>query len=271
MLKRINSPDGVVTYISPQLADAGIPHGFSTRIGGISSGPFDSLNLGNPNGCPIQDDLQNIRQNYQLFLRAAGCAGRDRVWLHQVHSNGVVRIEAGKSHFNDTKADALVTDDPNRALSIRVADCVPVLLARDDGQAVAAVHAGWRGVVSAAALQAIKELNRTGDCPANRLIAAIGPSIGFDAFEVGSEVLDEFVQVFGNDVPVRHAEPGKGRVDLRECLRRQLIDAGVKSDRIDVSDRCTYRDANEFFSHRRDKGVTGRMSAVIAAPKTPAP
>lgn len=260
MLERQISADGVVTYVSPLLRRVGVPHAFSTRIGGVSPKPFDSLNLGNPSGCDVRDDSDRIRQNYRLLLRAAGCEGRELLAVYQVHAAGVVQVKRGTPHDNDTKGDALVTDDPDRVLSVRVADCVPLLLGTGDGRAVAAVHAGWRGVVANIASEALGMLRDHGD----HIVAAIGPAIGFDAFEVGPEVLDEFARRFGPTAPIRHTPDGKGRVDLRECLRRQLIDAGIPDDRIDRTDRCTYTHADEFFSHRRDRGVTGRMAAVIA-------
>lgn len=260
MLQRQISPDGVVTYVSPLLRGVGVPHAFSTRIGGISPKPFDSLNLGNPSGCDVRDDSDRIRENYRLLLRAAGCEGRELLAVYQVHASGVIRVTRGNPHDNNTKGDALVTDDPARVLSVRVADCVPLLLSTGDGRAVAAVHAGWRGVVANIATEAIKMLRHHGD----HLFAAIGPAIGFDSFEVGPEVLDEFTRRFGPSAPIRHTPDGKGRVDLRECLRRQLIEAGIPDDRIDHTDRCTYTHDDEFFSHRRDRGVSGRMAAVIA-------
>lgn len=260
MLERVTSTDGVVTYVSPLLREVGVPHGFSTRIGGISPPPFDSLNLGNPSGCEVRDDSDRIRQNYRRLLRATGCEGRELLAVYQVHGGGVVHVPRGAKHDNDTKADALVSDDPGRVLSVRVADCVPILLSTDDGRAVAAIHAGWRGVVAGVAINALKALSTHG----NHVVAAIGPSIGFDAFEVGPEVLEEFRKLFGNDAPIRTEPDGKGRVDLRECLRRQLVSAGVADDRIDRTDRCTYTHADEFFSHRRDQGISGRMAAVIA-------
>jgi polyphenol oxidase len=260
MLQRQISPDGVVTYVSPLLCRVGVPHAFSTRIGGVSPKPFDSLNLGNPSGCDARDDSDRIRQNYRLLLRAAGCEGRELLAVYQVHAAGVIRVTRGAPHDNDTKGDALVTDDPARALSVRVADCVPLLLSTGDGRAVAAVHAGWRGVVANIAAEAIKMLRGHGD----DMAAAIGPAIGFDAFEVGPEVLDEFTRRFGPSAPMRRTPNGKGQVDLRKCLRRQLNQAGIPDDRIDLTDRCTFTHADEFFSHRRDRGVSGRMAAVIA-------
>ena len=95
------------------------------------------------------------------------------------------------------------------------------------------------------------------------LLAAIGPCIGFDAFEVGPEVLDHFTTAFGNTAPIRRADNGKGQVDLRQACRLQLLQAGIPQTQIDQTDRCTVRNADEFFSHRRDNGITGRMAALI--------
>lgn len=264
MLIRQIDDDGVVIYVSPLLRAAGVPHAFSTRLGGVSPAPFDSLNLGNPNGSVIQDRRENIRENYRRLQRAAGCGERQRLWLHQVHGGRVVRVTRGAGHDNDTKADALVSDDAERVLSVRVADCVPVLLSSEDGRVVAAVHAGWRGVVAGVANAAMKELIAMSAMPADRVTAAIGPSIGFEAFEVGPEVLAEFGRVFAETAPMRRRDDGKGHVDLREAVRRQLLSAGVRENRIDTTDRCTFRDADEFFSHRRDNGASGRMAAIIS-------
>ena len=111
----------------------------------------------------------------------------------------------------------------------------------------------------------LREMN----APPAQVVAAIGPCIGFDAFEVGGEVIDAFVKAFGPEAPVRRRDDGKGHVDLRECLRRQLIEFGVPERQIDMTDRCTFRDKAEFYSHRRDNGVTGRMAAMIAPKRKP--
>ena len=97
------------------------------------------------------------------------------------------------------------------------------------------------------------------------LIAAVGPGISEEAFEVGPEVVDEFEKAFGSDAPARRTPDGKGRVDLQKAILIQLAKAGIPSNQIDTTDRCTFRDRDEFFSHRRDKGITGRMAALIAA------
>ncbi len=263
MLDRITATDGVVLYRSPGLHRVGVPHGFSTRIGGVSAGPFASLNLGNPNGVEMQDATDNIAANYRRLHHAIGVPDRRRLFVHQVHGDKVESATLGEAFDCNRKADAIVTTDSGTVAAVRTADCVPVLLATADGHAVAAVHAGWRGVVGGVVMRASERLRVAGrqDLP---LVAAIGPSISFDAFEVGPEVAAEFTRVFGRaaEMLIRHgAAEGKWMIDLRAAIRLQLLAAGV--DDIDVSDQCTMRDADEFFSHRRDHGVTGRMAALI--------
>ena len=261
MFQRNTADNGVVFYSSTMLARSGARHAFSTRIGGISPAPFDSLNLGNPSGCDSQDNYDHIWENYRLLQHAVGGAVERPCRVHQVHGAGVARVVRGEEADATTKADALVTDDRSRVLSIRVADCVPILVASVNGDRVAAIHAGWRGVIAGVAVSALLEL--AGDRPTTDFFAAIGPSIGRDAFEVGPEVLAEFDRAFGANAVCRRAGREKGFVDLREALRRQLLSAGMLADRIDVSDLCTHRDKEEFYSHRRDNGVTGRMAALI--------
>ncbi|HZL38081.1 MAG TPA: peptidoglycan editing factor PgeF [Tepidisphaeraceae bacterium] len=261
MLQR-QTESGVTFYFSPLLRARGVAHAFSTRLGGLSPAPFDSLNLGNPNGCEIQDDYERIWENYRLLHRAAGCAADEKPCrVHQVHGAGVVRVRGGQAFDTHAKADAIVGDDPTRVLSVRVADCVPILLADETGRTVAAAHAGWRGVVAGVINVALREMSNGAGVAG--FVAAIGPCIGPDAFEVGPEVLEEFARVFGARAPCRRRADGKGDVDLRQAVRLQLLAAGIPDSQIDSTDRCTFRDRDEFFSHRRDNGVTGRMAAVI--------
>ena len=244
-----------------------MPHAFSTRLGGISPPPFDSMNLGNPSGCETQDPYDHIWENYHRLQTAIGCRERRLCRVHQVHGAGVIGVERSGNLDPSTKADAMVTADASAMLSVRVADCVPILLATADGGAVAAVHAGWRGVVGGVVNEAIIALTRLRPDASKKLLAAIGPCIGEEAFEVGDEVLDEFAGLFGPAAPIRRRSDGKGHVNLREAVRRQLLNAGLSADQIDTTDRCTHRDAAEFFSHRRENGLTGRMAALIATRK----
>jgi len=262
MLKRRIASNGVVIYVSPLLERVGVAHAFSTRMGGVSEGPFASLNLGNPSGAVV-DSSDHIAENYRRFCEAAGCAGKVMRKVSQVHGANVVWMNSEQNCAEAPSADAIVSDDPRCVACVRVADCVPVLLASGNGQLVAAVHAGWRGVVAGVVPKAVKAMQSRmrGE---GEIFAAIGPAIGVGNFEVGIEVLEEFRRVFGAHAPAQVNCGRKAHVDLREAVVLQLGRCGVGSDQIDTSDRCTFRDREEFFSHRREGGVTGRMAAIIS-------
>jgi YfiH family protein len=248
----------------------GVPAGFSTRVGGVSAGVFASLNFGNPGDLPAErrDAPANIAENFARLTRALGngAEGRTVREVHQVHGCEVVTIRAGQAWpERDPKADAMVTNDPSLLLAVRVADCAPVLLASRDGRVVGAAHAGWRGAVSRVCTRTVEAMGRLG-VNAGEVVAAVGPCIGPAALEVGPEVVAAFRGAFGERAAVReggaHArEPGKGYVDLAESIRRELLEAGVAE--VHVSGLCTVERADLFFSHRREKGVTGRMVGVI--------
>ena len=213
----------------------------------------------------MQDDWPRVYANYDRLQSAIGLGGRERLWVHQVHGSVAHAVRAGEPFESGLKGDAMTSDDPARVIAVRVADCVPILVASGDGRLVAAIHAGWRGVVADVVGSTIRQmLERLGAADASGFVAAIGPCIGFEAFEVGPEVIDEFERVFGANAPVRRTDDGKGRVDLRTAVKAQLLGAGLRDERIDTTDRCTSRDADEFYSHRRDRGITGRMAALVA-------
>jgi YfiH family protein len=253
---------------SPLLERARVPHAFATRQGGVSTGHFSSLNFGNPGELTHdpRDPTPNIRENYRRLLEAAGCAGRALAEVHQVHGPAVLELTPetpcpAAPQKPDTKADAIVTNDPERTLAIRIADCAPVLIASADGRIVAAVHAGWRGVITGVVAAAIASMRRLGGAPA---LAAIGPCIGPAAFEVGPEVAAEFQRVFPS-LPEPLVTPGRAdrsHVNLAAAIRIQLLAGGIHE--IDVCGRCTASEPDWFFSHRRDGLASGRMAAVIA-------
>lgn len=268
-------PDSTHVHANPSLLASaalhrcGVRHAFTTRRGGVSTGIFDSLNFGNPGDLPQdqRDPPSNIAANLHRVLAALDLRERELIQVHQVHGDGVRTVVPGRPAHDgphDTRADAIVTTDPRRVLAIRTADCAPVLIASRDGRAVAAVHAGWRGViagVTAAAVRAMRAL--APESCASGLVAAIGPCIGPGAFEVGREVAAEFERAFGPATPhIRRGE--RLTVDLPAALREQLRAAGLAEADIDLPAHCTHERADLFFSHRRDRGRTGRMVAVIA-------
>jgi YfiH family protein len=257
---------------SPLLNDLGVPHCFSTRIGGHSAGMFSSLNFGNPGD--LEEDQRDTRatiwRNFDLVHATLHTTGREVVQVHQVHGPSVHQVRPGQpSHRphatetgDTTRADAIVTNDPLRLIAVRVADCAPILLSDPTGTYVAAVHAGWKGLIAGVLENTIHRLTDSG-VSASSLTAAIGPCISGEAFEVGAEVLEAFTLRFPSYTAeiIRHTHPGKGYVDLPAALRCILRDSGVS--RIDTLGRCTVQEPEYFFSHRRDRGRTGRMIAAI--------
>ncbi len=268
MLTRLAPAHGVVIYRSPLLASAGLPHAFTTRLGGHSPKPYDTLNLSRiPGPGETQDQLD---RNLELALEAAGLAGRSPRLLHQVHGCGVVSLRAAERTSPYARpfpqADALVGNDPGDVLIVRVADCLPILLADSQGVGVGAIHAGWRGLVEGVIPRAVEAMREGLGVPAERLLAAIGPGIGVERFEVGDEVAAAFRARLPGLAVLQPGPGGREHVDLATTAERVLRSLGVAEAAIDRTDRCTHRDAEEFYSHRRDQGVTGRQAALIGVP-----
>lgn len=255
-------------------------HGFSIRQGGVSTCYGDrALNL----GFTPDDTRDNVERNRAAFLAGLGVAGWPLVQMKQIHSATVHRIhEAGEA----PAGDGLITDTPGLLLAIKVADCVPVLVADVKRRAIGAFHAGWRGTAARIVEKGVGEIRRQFGSEPEDMRAAIGPCIRKCCYSVGDEVralfesqfsyADElFTEVFdSNALHVRYPllflnkrAPGHGEaaveihLDLVEANRRQLQDAGVKN--IDIVEGCTACDTTRFFSHRAEFGKTGRMMGVI--------
>ena len=217
---------------------------FSTREGGVSEGPYASLNLGRMTG----DDVMRVDENRRLLCAAIG-ADPERLALNrQVHSTLVRRAERGA---RGEPADGLWTDEPDVPILAMSADCLPIALARTDGEpAVAVLHAGWRGLLAGIVRVGAETLG-------GRLQAAVGPAIGPCCYGVGTEVSEPFASAFGADVV-----PG-GKLDLWSAAERALNAAGV--DDVLRTDVCTCCNPDRFFSHRRTgkpRGVQGVIARV---------
>jgi purine-nucleoside/S-methyl-5'-thioadenosine phosphorylase / adenosine deaminase len=214
---------------------------FTTRVGGVSEGPFASLNLGRKSG----DDPARADENRRIACEAIGADVKQLALNFQVHSARVLR---GAPGMRGEHADGLWTDEPGLPILAMSADCVPIVLARAGKPAVAVLHAGWRGLLTGI-VGAGTEALRGGE-----LAAAIGPAIGPCCYEVGEEVAAPFRARFGDDVVQQD------RLDLWTSTERALRVAGV--ERVDRFDRCTACEPETFFSHRRDAGVTGRQGVI---------
>jgi hypothetical protein len=244
------------------LSSAGIAHGFSVRTGGVSAGAFSSLNL----SVSVGDEESAVRENHDRLRRAAGVGGHVAT-AHQVHGDRVVdarlqEIFAPTEH-HEQGADALLAL-AGGAVGVRVADCVPILL--HAGSAAAAVHSGWRGTRLEIAGRAVRALQHASGVDPAEVLAAIGPCIGRCCYEVSPELAAAFRARFGPEAADDPARNPKPHLDLRYCVERSLLQAGVPEERIEQVEGCTSCDIGAFFSHRRDKGRTGRHLAFIEVP-----
>src|SRR5512133_2842039 len=237
---------------------AAFPHGFTTRSGGASSGAFASLNLGGQVG----DDPAAVAENWARLERETGLRFAR---VCQVHGARAVRADGPAAPA--VEADVVVTRTPGVAACVSVADCVPVLLADPETGAVAAVHAGWRGTIAGAAAEGVRALAREAGAPASRLLACVGPSIGPCCYEVSPDLAARFRAELGPETVRDGRAP---HLDLWRANVAVLRAEGMAPERIEVLARCTSCERDQFFSHRRDAGRTGRQVAFIA-PRAPTP
>jgi YfiH family protein len=247
---------------SPLLSAAGFRHGFFTRHHGWSTGPFATLNF----SVLVGDTELNVAKNRALAAAELGVSPERICCATQVHGRRVVILEASahSPEVAEEEADALASIHPRLACGVRTADCVPILLADRVSGAVAAVHAGWRGVVSNVAAAAVEQLQTVAGHD-GELLAAIGPHISAAAFEV-SEQVAATLQECAPGIEVIGCRKGTPRVDLGRIVRYQLERAGVPSDRVDFVGGCTASDPDLYFSYRRDGARSGRhLSAIVAA------
>lgn len=221
---------------------------------GRSQAPFDSFNLGNRTAAD-GDEARVVQANRDELVERLALPSRPH-WLRQVHGTGVLRFDAPATDAEEPTADAAVTSSPRVVLAILTADCLPVVLASDDGRQLGAAHAGWRGLAGGVLENTVAAMH----APADSLVAWLGPAAGPRAYEIGAEVFDAFVAGDGGACEAFVAtRPGHWRVDLYALARRRLAAAGVT--RVHGGDCCTITEATRFFSHRRD-ARTGRMATL---------
>lgn len=244
-------------------APASVSAAMSLRTGGVSAAPFDSLNLRPAEYGPPGDDANAVAVN---LARWRSTIGAEPVYLRQVHGAEVVRLDqpAPPGHW---VADAAVTTQPGLACTVLVADCLPVLLCDRAGTAVAAAHAGWRGLAAGVLQATVQRLCQEAACQPADIMAWLGPCIGADAFEVGADV----VRACGQDAvegfdscrfrwSPRADGASRWRADLQGLAADALMALGVEA--VIAAQGCTVTDSLRFFSFRRD-GLTGRMAASI--------
>jgi YfiH family protein len=242
-------------------APPGVRAAFTLRSGGASVPPWDSLNL----GMHVGDDPLAVAANRRRVAQALSLPA-EPCWLAQVHGTGVHEVErvglvadarvADVPVVDPPLADAAVTRRRGAVLAIQVADCLPVLLASEDGAVLGAAHAGWRGLVAGVVERTVERMGH----PPARIVAWLGPCIGPQQFEVGEEVREAFLAAGDAPGAFRQSPAGRWLCDLPAIARSRLQRLGV--ERVAGGEWCTVADPVRFFSHRRDR-LTGRMAALL--------
>ncbi len=251
----------------------GVRHGFTSRSGGVSPGACASLNM----SFSREPSSANVKENYRRVSEAAGVDPGKMTRVPQLHTAHVLNVTQDMAGMGITAPfpegmeqygyDAMITNVPGIVLCTVHADCVPVLLYDSGAGAIGAVHSGWRGTarkISACAVSAMK--HELGAEPA-RMKAVIGPSICAEHFETDSDVYDAMKESFGSaadEGELVYRANGKFHISVSGFVYRTLTEAGLRPENIYTDTRCTYECEDMFYSHRRDKGRTGAMAALIA-------
>ena len=257
ILKRI----GTLEYLEAEGISA--HHCFTTRLGGVSTGIFDSLNLNFSRG----DDPEKVVENYRRVGELLGFTPEDVVNARQVHSDIVVRVgkeNRGKLTVKDASpvCDALITDEPGLALYVSTADCTPILFHDPVTGAVGAAHAGWRGTASAIGGKTVEAMVKHFGCRPENIRAAIGPNAGVCHFETDADVPQAMLEAFGPEAEAWiHPKGNKFFVDLKQINALILRRAGVRH--IEISDQCTMCRPDRFWSHRVTRGQRGAQGGII--------
>lgn len=259
---------GVTFYACTHPDWAGVPHGFSTRLGGVSPAPWDSLNLGASRG----DARANVAENFRRFRAAIGTPDGPLVKNHQVHGTLVRSVTAadGESPADipTVDADGLITDEPGVTLTVFSADCLPILFYDPVRGCIAAVHAGWRGTAAGIAAEAVKAMTGRYGCAPENIRAAIGPGISGCCFETTGDVPAVLQAHLGPaaEACITDHTNGKFHVDLKQANVLWLQSAGLKAAQISVCAACTACDRTAFWSHRLVGKARGSMAAMICLP-----
>ena len=244
-----------------------LAHGFSTRKGGTSLSPYSTLNL----GLHVGDEKTYVVENRKKYLSSLDFSLNDSVALNQVHGSNIILVGEsdrgrGMTSYEDflCSADGMVTNKPGILLTTYYADCVPIYIYDPQTNSIGIAHAGWKGTVLKIGISLVSSLNKSYGVNPNNCIAVIGPSIGPCCYEVDERILNPVKKAYPDYFSIVTNEGlGKGFIDLWEANNLSLQESGILSQNIYMSKLCTSCNKEYFFSHRRDNGRTGRMSAVI--------
>lgn len=263
----INEKNGVVYLTFPKLAAAGVRHGFSTRMGGVSKGYLGTMNLSFTRG----DREENVRENFRRIADAIGFREEQLVFSAQVHETKIRKVTAANRGEGITKEtapgiDGLATDEADVPLYTSYADCVPLLFYDPQKKVVAMAHSGWRGTAARIGAKMVHFMEKEYGSRADNIIAAVGPSICRKCYEVSEDVAQAFREAFRPEqFPLLFDEKGQGKyqLDLWEANRIILTEAGILPEHLDVTDLCTCCNHDKLFSHRASHGKRGNMGCFM--------
>jgi YfiH family protein len=263
-----------------------LKHGFSTRLGGVSSGVLSSMNFGSDSG-PYQDTVENVQENYRRMAEALGVEVHSMVISKQVHKTNIRKVtkeDCGKGLFRPRdydEIDGLITDQPNITLVTKYADCVPLYFVDPVKKAIGLTHSGWRGTVAGIGRLTVEEMRDAYDCRSEDIIAVIGPSICRKCFEIGEDVATEFEKAFPQNrkdilFPIDSSsnqnlsdeftipQNKKYHCDLWSANQFVLLQAGLSASNIHISGVCTCCNHELLFSHRKTQGKRGSLAAFLS-------
>lgn len=265
----LRSEGGLPLLIFPKIEDCGfVGHGFTTRLGGVSTGMFQSLNLSFTRG----DERELVMENFRRVAQALGVSVEDFVLSDQTHTVNIREVTAsdrGKGLIRERDyhdVDGLITNEPGVALATFYADCVPLFFVDRKRRAIGLSHSGWRGTVAGMALKTVEAMTRAYGSRPEDIMAAIGPSICQDCYEVSEDVAQAVREQFGSqkaDAVLRQTGPDKYHLDLWLANVYNMRRAGIPAENIAVTNLCTCCNPELLFSHRASGGKRGNLGAFL--------
>lgn len=260
---------GVPFLTFPLFEETGLTaHGFSTRLGGVSEGDCATMNFSMSRG----DTEENVRENYRRMGAAIGFDPESLVLSWQTHTTNIRKVtaaDAGKGYDRERDyrdIDGLMTDVPGLALVTLYADCVPLFFLDPVKKVIAASHSGWRGTVARMGRCTVEAMQAEYGCRPENILAAVGPSICGDCYEVSEDVAQRFAEEFDSSHRIlwrSPSDPKKYQLDLQAANRRILLEAGIRKEHLQIGDICTCCNKGLLFSHRGSKGRRGNMAGFL--------
>ena len=261
--------DSVQALVCAPLEAAGFANGFSTRLGGVSPLPENSLNLAGFNEDSAENILENRRRFLKLFPNESGEWALAGCW--QVHGadvrvvNNLAAAKPAEDARGDTiYCDAIISNAKGVLAGVKTADCVPILIGDPVTASFAAIHSGWRGTLAEIATKALQRMTAAYKTNPRDVLVAIGPAAGACCYEVGTDVIEPFRTKFPNQDLFTDTREQHACIDLFKSNREQLIAAGVAADKINVAPLCTMCRTDLFFSYRREKAVRGKVGRLMS-------